>query len=282
LLLALAAPVTLVAQSSIIPVGGRVLPPLTAKKKSELAAKGLLFTEYNSVLPQVASAGSEEEGGFFTLLSFTALTDNPSEVMLLFFDAAGQPMDMPVYQVNPDGSVCLECPPEFVPGVGGVLQPGQSLSQAIRPSGGTARVGYAAFVSDPPVSVAVSGTFAQIVPGRPLFMTGIPPSYSIHRKAFMATLDTNGFTSSMALVAAHGDTSIDLTFRSNFLDVQCSTSFVMANGTHRAFLLRDMLPCIVGQEGAVEIHGVGFAGVGIWSHDQGAFVAQPLVEKLER
>ena len=97
----------------------------------------------------------------------------------------------------------------------------------------------------------------------------------------MPTADRDGFTSSVALVAANGATSIELTFRDVFLSVECSTSFAMSDGAHRAFLFRDVLPCIGGHEGAVEIRGTGFAGIGIWAHDQGAFVTQPLMEKLE-
>jgi hypothetical protein len=277
--LALACAAILLADESVIRIPSRLLPPLEDGPKLR-SVKDLLFTQYNSILPQIASAGTEAAGGFYTILTVTALTDRPSQVAVLFFDDAGASLTMPVVQPNLDGSPCFRCPPQFVPGVGGQLLPGQSLGQAILPSGGLARSGYAAFLSDPPVSVAVTGTFAQIVPGRPLFLTGIPPSYDLHQKAFMYTIDAGGFTSSIALVAARGATNIDLIFRSNLLNVQCTTRFFMPAASHRAAVLHELLPCMAGQEGSVEIQGVGFAGVGIWAHDQGAFVTQPLVERL--
>lgn len=259
-------------------LGGKALArPITQDQKGE--RKGLLITELTTVLPQIASGGDEVSGGLFTLLSFTNLTDGPATFELFFYDQSGAPVNMPIATADAGGNPCFTCPPALFPGVGDTLLPGQSLGQIIMPNGET-RVGYASISSAPSAAVGITATFAQIVPGRPLFMTGIPPSYDLHLRAFMASVDAGGFTSSMALVAAQVDTNVTLTFRSNFLNVQCSNTFFMPVGSHQAFLLRDKLSCIDGQEGSVEVSGRGFAGIGIWAHDEGAFVTQPLMERL--
>lgn len=257
--------------------GKALAKPILRSEKD--GRKSLLITESTTVLPQIASGGDEVNGGLLTILSFTNLTDSPATFELFFYEQNGAPVNMPLAAADAEGNVCLTCPPVLFSGVGDTLLPGQSLGQIIMPNGAT-RVGYAVINSVPSAAVGITATFAQIVPGRPLFMTGIPPSYDLHLRAFMASSDAGGLTSSMALVAARVDTNITLTFRSNFLNVECSNTFFMPVGSHQAFLLRDKLSCIDGQEGSVEVFGLGFAGIGIWAHDEGAFVTQPLMERL--
>ena len=59
-------------------------------------------------------------------------------------------------------------------GFGMVFEPGGSSYQATVPNGSPTAVGYAKVTMDPRRSAGVNATFAQIVPGRPLFMTGVP------------------------------------------------------------------------------------------------------------
>lgn len=60
----------------------------------------------------------------------------------------------------------------------------------------------------------------------------------------------------------------------------CNAGRPFLKGEYRAFLIRDMLPCLVGVDGIGEVvgsEGERLFGVGITADDSGAFVTQPPV-----
>ena len=113
-------------------------------------------------------------------------------------------------------------------------------------------------------------------------MAGIPPSTVLQQRAWLNAADAAGFTTSVALVNSDPNAvqNFTLIYRESFGQELCRTSFPIVPFGHTAFLLRDVLPCAAGQEGSVEIIGsLFFSGVGIWAHDTGGFVTQPLLER---
>lgn len=112
-------------------------------------------------------------------------------------------------------------------------------------------------------------------------MAGIPPSNGLQQRAWLNQADAGGFTTSLALI--NGDTeetqNFTLIYRQNFGQELCRTTFPMAAFGHASFLIRDVLPCAVGNEGSVEIIGTSvFSALGFWAHDSGGFVTQPVLE----
>ncbi len=218
------------------------------------------------IIPQIANTGTPESG-FFTIFSAVNVTSGPATVTVEFFDSQGAPMSMPTL-----GG-------EFV-GFTATLQPGGYTAVQTVPNGSGARIGYARITSTPNDSVAVNATFVQLVPGRPPFMAGIPATNTRHSTAYVPYVSDGGFTPSLALVSRVAQT-VTLTARSGVEGaVRCSTTLSFVDGEHRAFLLRDVLPCTATGEGSLEILGSSstpeLSGIGFLANDEGAFVTQPI------
>lgn len=80
----------------------------------------------------------------------------------------------------------------------------------------------------------------------------------------------NGIFSGVGMVSFFGSTVTVVANGNNGLEL-CRTSFDMLSGTHTAFLLRDLLPCVDGAEGTVEISndaGVGIVSIGLIFDEQ--------------
>ena len=232
-----------------------------------------------SIIPQVANGGTLA-GGYFTVFQFVNVSPGLATVRVEFFDSTGEPMSLPLSSGPTDLTGTART------GFGMVFETGGSSYQATVPNGSPTAVGYAKVTMDPRRSVGVNATFAQIVPGRPLFMTGVPPSNDSNTTSFMPYVSQRGFTPSLALVAGR-DLSVTLIARtgSNGNEI-CKTTFTLDEDHHRAFLLRDVLACVPGTSGAIEIRSseaYGYlAGIGFQAHDSGAFVTQPIWTNLER
>lgn len=257
----------------------RIADPRPSAGKDPVPKEILLRTA-DLFLPQVASSGSLDLGGIVTFLNLTNLTDRTATYSVLFLDDQGNPLEMPLARPNSDGTLCLECPPFYSALLTGTLLRGQALQQVLLPAG-PPRVGWAGILVDPPVSVGVTGTFMQIVPGRPLFMAGIPPSTAVQQRAWLNQADVGGFTTSIAMINTDPNQAQNFTliYRENFGRELCRTTFPISPFGHSAFLVRDVLPCAAGREGSVEIVGTRFfSGLGFWAHDTGGFVTQPLLE----
>ena len=96
---------------------------------------------------------------------------------------------------------------------------------------------------NPAKSVAVNATFLQLVPGRPLFMAGVPLSSVLHKTAFMPYLSGAGFTPTLALVSLQSQ-DVTLIARTGFDGAElCRATMNFGAGHHRSFLLRDVLSC---------------------------------------
>ena len=224
-------------------------------------------TGAGGIVPQIANTGTPESGGFFTIFSAVNVTSGPATVTVEFFDSQGAPMSMPIL-----GG-------EFV-GFTATLQPGGYTAVQTVPNGSGARIGYALITSTPNDSVAVNATFVQLVPGRPPFMAGIPATNTLHSTAYMPYVSDGGFTPSLALVSQLAQT-VTLTARSGVEGAfRCSTTLSFVDGEHRAFLLRDVLPCTATGKGSLEILGSSstpeLSGIGFLANDEGAFVTQPI------
>ena len=223
-------------------------------------------------IPQIANSGTPESGGLFMMFSAVNVTSGSATFTVEFFDSQGAPMSMPL--VGGEGI-----------GFTGTLQPGGYGAQVTIPNGSGTRIGYAKLTSVPKDSVALNATYVQLVPGRPPFMAGIPLTSVLHSIAYMPYVADGGFTPSLALVSVLSQT-VTLTARSG-LDgaVRCSTALSFGFGEHRAFLLRDVLPCTATGEGSLEIRGTSsvaaLSGIGFLANDEGAFVTQSIWTSTE-
>ena len=172
-------------------------------------------------------------------------------------------------------------------GFQGTLSPGGYGAQVTVPNGSPTAIGYAMVTMNPAESVAVNATFLQLVPERPPFMAGVPLSSVLHKTAFMPYLSGTGFTPSLALVSLQAQ-DVTLIARTGFVGAElCRATMNFGAGHHRAFLLRDELPCTSTSEGTLEIRGDpllpgSIAGIGFEGHDEGAFVTQPIWTSLAR
>ena len=232
-------------------------------------------------IPHLASSGSLDSMGFLTFLDLVNITDQTTQLLIVFLDDNGEPVELPLASAGPDGRACLECAPTFARGITVSLKPGESRQQIIMPTGPTL-TGWAGVVARPLASAAVTATFMQIVPGRPLFMAGIPPSTILHRRAWLSTADVGGFTTSLALINGDPDESnlMLLEYHRQDGSIGCFEALRIPPFGHAAFLVRDLLPCARGGEGSIAIlSSKSFGGLGIWAHDSGGFVTQPLLER---
>ena len=244
---------TFVGPTTTMPVTLKIVPKPEAQDRT--------------IIPQIANSGTPESGGFFMIFNAVNVTSDPAMVTVDFFNSQGAPMSMPIL-----GG-------EF-PGFSTTLQPGGYAAVQTVQNGSSTRVGYAVVTSTPDDSVAVNATFVQLVPGRPPFMAGIPATNTPHGTAYMPYVSDGGFTPSLALVSLLAQT-VTLTARSGVEGaVRCSTTLSFGDGEHRAFLLRDVLPCTATGEGSLEIRDSSstpaLGGIGFLANDEGAFVTQPI------
>ena len=211
--------------------------------------------------------GGGEADAFFMKFQFVNPTAGPATVQLSFFDGAGDPMSIPYTQ---DGSSLTSATLTDTIAPGGV-------EFAVTGSSGAVQIGYAVVQSTPENAVAVSAAFNQIVPGRPLFQSFIPLDTVLHDRFFVPYLNTGGFTGSMAIVSLVMQDVAVIARNNNGVEL-CRDTETVAAGSHRAFLIRDRLPCTLGNDGVVEVLGtaVGLAGFGLTAQDDGAFVTQPV------
>ena len=259
---------------------GPYLAPL-ADTKSATPRRGIVIVPGDTILPQIANSGSPEGSGFLTYFQFVNVSKFTATLRIEFFDSSGNPMDIPIVD---DPNTFSSRPAR---GFGGVLPAGSYGAQTTIPDGSPTAIGYAMVDMQPAESVAVNAAFMQFIPGRPLFMAGIPLSSILHKTAFMPYASDGGFTSSLALVSVLSQ-EVTLIARAPLTGGElCRTSIRFSSGQHRSFLLRDVLSCTSQGEGSLEIRGDpflpgGITGIGFMAHDEGAFVTQPIWTNLER
>jgi hypothetical protein len=199
----------------------------------------------------------------------------PATVTLTFFDSDGVPMAVPYVQ---DGipSTATTLVETVAPG-------GVEFARAVL-GAVDVQVGYAEMISSNFFAISVQSTFTQVVPDRPLFQAYIPEDTNINKgRFFLPSVNTGSQTSSMAVVSGVAQNVTYIARNRNGVEL-CSAGRPFMKGEHRAFIIRDMLPCLVGVDGIiVEVVGSEnerLFGVGITAQDSGAFVTQPPVAPL--
>ena len=269
------------AQTVPRPAGPYFEPLLDWQYKAGIVQRGIVIAPGDSIIPQIANSGTPQDGGFYMIFQASNVSTTMATLQVDFFDSNGKSMDMPL-PTSPDD---LTGTP--VSGFQGTLSPGGYGAQVTVPNGSPPAIGYAVVTMDPAKSVAVNATFLQLVPGRPLFMAGVPLSSVLHKTAFMLYLAGGGFTPSLALVSMRAQ-DVTLIARSGFDGTElCRATLSFGAGHHRPFLLRDVLSCTSISEGTLEIRGDpllpgAITGIGFEAHDEGAFVTQPIWRNLER
>lgn len=235
---------------------------------AEPSSKGAVI-EAEGVIPQIATGG----GSYFMDFQFVNASALPATVTLTFFDSDGVPMAVPYIQ-------------------DGVPTTATTLVETVAPGGvefartvvdaPDVQVGYAEVVSSIFYAIAVQSTFNQVVPDRPLFQAYIPEDTDGNKSRFyMPSVNTNGQTSSLAVVSGVAQNVTYIARNRNGVEL-CSAGRPFLAGEHRAFVIRDMLPCMVGVDGVVEVVGSQseqLYGVGITAQDSGAFVTQPAIPR---
>ncbi len=219
----------------------------------------------SDVIPQIATGG----GAFFMEFQFVNASASPASVTLSFFDGDALPMEVTYVQ-------------------DGVTTTATTLVETISPKGvgfahtvletDNAQVGYAQISGSPRGRVNVQATFNQVVEGRPLFQAFIPRAVAEANSFFVPAVSTGGRTASLAVVSATDQDVVYIGRNPNGVEL-CRAGRPFIAGEHRAFIVRDMLPCMAGVRGIVEVSGSNLQGViygvGITAQDDGAFVTQP-------
>ena len=232
------------------------------------------------IIPQIANHGTPQDGGFFMIFQAINVSAATATFQVNFFDRNGESLNMPLATSSDD---LIGAPAH---GFQGALSPEGYGAQVTIPNGSPTAIGYAVVKMDPTESVAVTTTFVQIVPGRPPFMAGVPLSSVLHKTAFMPYLAEGGFTPALALVSLRSQ-DVTLIAHSGLAgDELCRATMNFGAGHHRAFLLRDVLPCTSMAEGTLEISGdpqlpASIAGIGFEGHEGGALVNQPILMSQE-
>lgn len=233
---------------------------------AEPASKAIVINA-EGVIPQIATGG----GAYFMNFQFVNSSTNAATVTLSFFDSDGVPMAVPYIQ---DGTPTTATTLVEVVAPGGVEFAKTVLEAA------DIQVGYAKVVSSTFHAITVQTTFNQVVEGRPLFQAYIPEDTEINRpKFYLPSINTGGQTSSLAVVSTAAQMVSYIGRNRNGVEL-CNAGRPFLQGEHRAFLIRDMLPCMAGIDGIVEVRGSiekDLYGVGITAQDDGAFVTQPPV-----
>ncbi len=215
------------------------------------------------VIPQVATGGDS----FFMKFQMKNLTDQAATIEISFFDDAGLPLSVPYVQ---DGAQVT----------------GTMLTDTVAPNGiefaqtqlsGPILIGYALVSSTPPLSVAVSAAFNQVISGRPLFQAFVPLASDLHDRFSIPVLNTGGFTASIAVVTTAAQQLTFIARNQSGVEL-CRDTRMFAAGEHQAFIVRDRLPCTAAADGSLDVVGqqVGLAGFGLTAQDAGAFVTQPV------
>ena len=219
------------------------------------------------VIPQIATGG----GSFFMDFQFVNSSVLPATVTLTFFDSDGVPMAVPYIQ---DGIQSTATTLVETVAPGGV-EFARTVLDAV-----DVQVGYAEVVSSIFNVISVQSTFTQVVPDRPLFQAYIPEDTDPDKGRFyLPSINTGIQTSSLAVVSGVAQNVTYIARNRNGVEL-CSAGRPFMKGEHRAFVIRDMLPCLVGVDGIVEVVGSEderLFGIGITAQDSGAFVTQPPV-----
>ena len=219
------------------------------------------------VIPQIATGG----GSFYMDFQFVNSSALSATVTLTFFDSDGVPMAVPYIQ-------------------DGIQSTATTLVETVAPGGvefaktvvgaPDVQVGYAEVVSSIFHAISVQTTFTQVVPDRPLFQAYIPEDTNTNKgRFFLPSINTGSQTSSLAVVSGVAQSVNYIARNRNGVEL-CNAGRPFLKGEHRAFIIRDMLPCLAGVDGIVEVVGnenERLFGVGITAQDSGAFVTQPPV-----
>ena len=273
------------AQTLPRPAGPYFEPLPDWQYKAGIAPRGIVIAPGDTIIPQIANSGTPQDGGFFMIFQASNVSTTMAEFEVDFFDSNGESMNMPL-PTSPDD---LTGTPAS--GFQGTLSPGGYGAQVTIPNDSPTAVGYAVVTMNPAASIALNATFVQLVPGRPPFMAGIPLSSALHKTAFMPYLSGAGFTPTLALVSLQSQ-DVTLIARTGMDGTELCNAILtfVGAGHHKAFRLKDELPCtstLEGREGTLEIRGDpllpgSIAGIGFEAHDEGAFVTQPIWTNLER
>ena len=271
----------LMAQTVPRPAGPYFEPLLDWQYRAGISKRDIVIAPGDSIIPQIANSGTPQNGGFYMIFQASNVSTTMATFQVDFFDPNGESMNMPL----PTSPNDLTGAPAR--GFQGTLSPGGYGAQVTIPNGSPTAIGYAVVTMNPAKSVAVNATFLQLVPGRPLFMAGIPLSSVLHKTAFMPYLSGTGFTPSLALVSLQSQ-DVTLIARTGSAGAElCRATMNFGAGHHRSFLLRDVLSCTSTSEGTLEIRGDpllpgSITGIGFEAHDEGAFVTQPIWTSLAR
>jgi hypothetical protein len=198
------------------------------------------------------------------------ITNQASTATMQFFDSSGVPMPLMVGEGGEETTTSV-----FMIAVGAK---GAAFARTF-PIGNPPQIGYAQITSAPARSVAVSATFNQVVPGRPLFQSFIPLSTSVHDQFFVPVLNGGSSTGSVAIVSL-AEQEVGLTLRDRNGIVLCSATKMFTAGQHRAFVIKTdrELGCAPDRNTVLEVIGAlgGLAGVGVTAEDTGSFSTQPV------
>jgi len=231
------------------------------------AKGGVVDPQPEGVIPQIATGG----GAFFMSFQFVNASANPASVTVSFFDSDGVPIAVPYLQ---DGAVTTATTL-----VDTISPNGIEFARTVLDAEET-QIGYAQITSSPRGRISVQTTFNQVVEGRPLFQAFIPTATESTDAFYLPSVNAGGQTSSLAVVSATEQDVAYIARNQNGVEL-CRAGRPFLAGEHRAFIIREMLPCLVGVRGIVEVRGAEsdgrLFGVGITAQDDGAFVTQPPV-----
>jgi hypothetical protein len=130
-----------------------------------------------------------------------------------------------------------------------------------------------------PATLPTRESFNQVVEGRPIFQAFIPLDKSSKGGFFVSSVNSNGRTSSTAIMSATTQAVryLALDRGGNLL---CDAARFFTPGLHDSFIISQRLRCLAGVDGMVLVAGdpdSGLFGVGITAQDDGAFVTHPVI-----
>ena len=225
------------AQTLPRPAGPYFEPLPDWQYKAAIALRGIVIAPGDTIIPQIANSWTPQDGGFYMIFQASNVSTTMATLQVDFFDSNGESMNMPLPR-SPDDLIGTPAS-----GFGGTLSPGGYGAQVTIPDGSPTAIGYAVVTMNPAESVAVNATFLQLVPGRPLFMAGIPLSSILHKTAFMPYLSGAGFTPTLALVSLQSQ-DVTLIARTGSDGTElCRATMNFGAGHHKAFLLKNELLC---------------------------------------
>ena len=199
---------------------------------------------------------------FSTEFQIMNLEDTPIPFVMSIFNSAGDPQDIDLRDSDGNlvstGAVYAD-----------IVQPGGIIRLITPFATDENKQGFVLFDSPGFSDLGIQAIITSYANGQPQFRTAVPALRRFQDFIRIPFTERNGLFSGIAW-KADANQGVTIVARRNDGSEICRKSYEVIDDTHAAFLLRDELPCAVGNEGVLEIISdfVGITAIGLIFDEQ--------------